>query len=248
MRFFNLLTLGTSLALTTAFVQDEPAYRVKCDDLATLRPSDRTIWNEASSLETTMADAMQSVLAYAEKQGWEEARVLSAQLVLDDRRFYHFTLICRKTNRKGDEVTQRFIARVAPKTRVVNRWQVVYRFPLAPVRSDMTKLDSGLRYHDLRPGDGPEVSSSSRVKVHYVGASLRGDVLFDTYGKGFPESYVVSDALLEGFRQGLVGMRAGGKRKLILPPELAYGEAGLPGVVPPNATLVFDVEVLTVKN
>ena len=90
------------------------------------------------------------------------------------------------------------------------------------------------------------LSLVSTLQVHYVGSILDGTIVFDTYEARKPETFKLSKAPLQGMRKGLVGARAGGKRKLILPPSLAYGDQGFGGVVPPNAAVILDIEILRV--
>ena len=90
---------------------------------------------------------------------------------------------------------------------------------------------SGLKYVDLKVGDGAEAKEGSSVKVHYTGTLENG-----------------KNRVIKGWTEGLQGMKAGGKRKLIIPPDLGYGAEGTPGgPIPGNATLIFEVEVLEVK-
>ena len=106
--------------------------------------------------------------------------------------------------------------------------------------------DSGLEYEDLECGDGPEVERGDIALVHYTG-TLEDGAEFDSSRGGEPFRAVLeSGNLIEGWIEGIPGMKVGGRRQLTIPPELGYGEAGYPPDIPPNATLVFDVEVLEV--
>ncbi len=101
---------------------------------------------------------------------------------------------------------------------------------------------------DLVVGTGAEAKSGDKVKTHYVGTFLDGsefdsskkrDRTFDfDLGKG---------RVIKGWDEGLVGMKVGGKRKLVIPPHLAYGSRGVPSTIPPNSTLVFEVELIAVE-
>ena len=106
-----------------------------------------------------------------------------------------------------------------------------------------------LKYVDLVEGKGKEVKKGDTVDVHYTGW-LKNGTKFDSSrdrGKPFEVESVGFAKVILGWNEGLVGMKEGGKRKLILPPELAYGASGSPPVIPPNATLIFEIEVLKVK-
>lgn len=97
----------------------------------------------------------------------------------------------------------------------------------------------------LRPGDGAEAKSGASVTVHYVGTLTDGRK-FDSSrdrGKGFTFK-LGAGQVIKGWDQGVAGMKVGELRKLTIPPHLAYGDRGFPGAIPPNATLVFEVELL----
>ena len=108
--------------------------------------------------------------------------------------------------------------------------------------------DSGLKYRDLKEGDGPVCPPGAHVVMDYTGWLTTGGKYFDSSWK--PGSTGPLDmslgSLIEGWKQGVPGMKVGGVRKLVIPPELGYGERGQGGI-PPNATLVFEIELLGIK-
>jgi FKBP-type peptidyl-prolyl cis-trans isomerase FkpA len=106
----------------------------------------------------------------------------------------------------------------------------------------------GVQIEELRPGTGAEASAGKTVTVHYVGTLTNGNK-FDSSrdrGKGFTFK-LGAGQVIKGWDQGVAGMKVGQLRKLTVPPELAYGTRGFPPVIPPNSTLVFEVELLEVK-
>lgn len=113
--------------------------------------------------------------------------------------------------------------------------------------SDMIQTGSGLQYLDITVGDGDEATTGSTVSVHYTGW-LTDDTKFDSSkDSGDPFSFRLGAGMvISGWDEGVAGMKVGGSRKLVIPPELGYGAAGAGGVIPGNATLVFEVELLAV--
>jgi FKBP-type peptidyl-prolyl cis-trans isomerase FkpA len=111
---------------------------------------------------------------------------------------------------------------------------------------NMRETASGLRYHDLQVGTGAEATPGRSVAVHYTGWLTDGRE-FDSSRGGEPIAFPLgSGAVIDGWEEGLAGMRVGGKRKLVIPPALGYG-AQRNGPIPANATLVFDVELVDVR-
>ena len=113
----------------------------------------------------------------------------------------------------------------------------------------MTTTPSGLQYDDSKVGDGAEATAGKSVTVHYTGW-LYND---GTQGAKFDSSKDRNDPfvfslgagmVIKGWDEGVAGMKIGGKRTLVIPPQLGYGARGAGGVIPPNATLKFDVELL----
>lgn len=110
------------------------------------------------------------------------------------------------------------------------------------------QYDNGLVVQDVVVGDGATAESGDTLSAHYVGKLENGTVFDESYGRGQPLQFVLgSGQLIRGWELGLVGMKEGGKRQLVIPSELGYGERGAGGVIPPNATLLFEIELVSVQ-
>jgi FKBP-type peptidyl-prolyl cis-trans isomerase len=106
---------------------------------------------------------------------------------------------------------------------------------------------SGLKYVDTQVGEGQEAKAGQTVNVHYTGWLVNGTKFDSSVGRG-PFSFKLgAGQVIRGWDEGVAGMKIGGKRKLTIPPDLGYGARGAGGVIPANATLIFDVELLGVK-
>ena len=107
---------------------------------------------------------------------------------------------------------------------------------------------SGLRYLDEVVGTGATVQKGQTASVHYTGWLTTGQKFDSSRDRGQPFAFPVgAGRVIAGWDEGVAGMKVGGKRRLILPPSLGYGAQGAPGAIPPNATLIFDVEVLATQ-
>ena len=137
--------------------------------------------------------------------------------------------------------------------------------PVAPP-PDLTRIDSvfapstgvslgsmrreanGLYVRDLKRGTGAVAAVHHGVVLHYVGRLPDGTVFDDSRKRGKPARFILGDSVvIQGWDQGVVGMRVGGRRQLVVPPALGYGLPGKPGAIPSAATLVFDMELLEVR-
>jgi peptidylprolyl isomerase len=111
---------------------------------------------------------------------------------------------------------------------------------------------SGLKYIDTKVGTGPAPKTGQTCVMHYTGwlyeGGKKGAKFDSSVDRGQPFEFPIGTGrVIKGWDEGVASMKVGGKRTLIIPPELGYGARGAGGVIPPNATLLFDVELLTIK-
>ena len=117
----------------------------------------------------------------------------------------------------------------------------------SPAAAGAVKTPSGLAYVDLVKGNGAAPTSGKNVTVHYTGWLENGTKFDSSVDRGQPFTFRIgAGEVIPGWDEGVMSMRVGGKRKLIIPPQLGYGANGAGGVIPPNATLIFEVELLDV--
>ena len=119
---------------------------------------------------------------------------------------------------------------------------------LETVAADFEETVSGLRYQILQKGNGKQAEKGSKVSVHYKGQLLDGTVFDSSYERNEPIDFTVGfGQVIEGWDEGIQFLKVGDKARFVIPSDLAYGESGAGGVIPKNATLIFDVELMKIK-
>lgn len=117
-----------------------------------------------------------------------------------------------------------------------------------PTENEAARMESGLTYIDVKVGEGAEAKAGQAVSVHYTGWLVNGTKFDSSVDRGQPFKFPLgAGRVIKGWDEGVAGMKIGGVRKLIIPAELGYGSRGAGGVIPPNATLIFEVELLGVE-
>ena len=118
--------------------------------------------------------------------------------------------------------------------------------------NQVIEMPDGLKYTDTKTGDGTTAKAGNKVSVHYTGwlsdNGAKGKKFDSSVDRGQPFQFTLgAKQVIAGWDEGVAGMKVGGTRTLTIPPELGYGARGAPGAIPPNATLIFDVELLQVQ-
>jgi FKBP-type peptidyl-prolyl cis-trans isomerase FkpA len=124
----------------------------------------------------------------------------------------------------------------------------IYNYQKIYSGEPMTKTDSGLVYEDITVGEGPQAKAGDNVQVHYTGWLIDGTKFDSSVDRNQPFEFPLgAGRVIKGWDEGVAGMQVGGKRKLTIPAELGYGARGAGGVIPPDATLIFNVELLEIN-
>jgi FKBP-type peptidyl-prolyl cis-trans isomerase len=147
---------------------------------------------------------------------------------------------CEDTAKKEEEQQDQPTAtQAAPTSAATN-------IPLPDVSAQPTTTASGLQIIDVEAGEGQAVVATDSVTVHYTGWLEDGTTFDSSVARGQPATFAL-DGVIAGWTEGLQGMQVGGKRRLIIPSDLAYGEEGRGETIPPNSTLIFDIELISIS-
>jgi peptidylprolyl isomerase len=131
------------------------------------------------------------------------------------------------------------------KTAILTLLSAVMLNPLPAFAEAPVKSNSGLQYTDVKEGKGATPKEGQVVIVHYTGTLPDGTKFDSSRDRGDPFKFILgAGQVIKGWDEGIATMKVGGQRKLVIPPELGYGAQGAGGVIPPNATLHFDVELI----
>jgi FKBP-type peptidyl-prolyl cis-trans isomerase len=216
---------------------------VKRVDLLSMANDERADWNALAQCECQAEGAITICKVKARGEKAEE-------IVLKPRmRKVEFAAIPDAPTWKCElmglekELPRRYAFDVNAKKSVIKQRLMLDRFPGTPLRKgEPSEQPSGMYTFDFVTGDGPTIGADSKVKVNYRLFLLDMTKLHDTLKMNQPETFVVSQAPLKGMTEGMVGMRVGGKRKLAIPYELAFGEKGNE-ITPPKAMVICDVTI-----
>lgn len=129
-----------------------------------------------------------------------------------------------------------------------NKKEAQQAYPLGPDAEGYYTSSTGLKFQDVRKGDGPRPRQGQTVVVHYTGWLTNGQKFDSSVDRGQPFEFVLGAGnVIKGWDEGVKGMHIGGQRRLLIPPQLGYGAQGAGDAIPPNSKLLFDVQLLGVK-
>jgi FKBP-type peptidyl-prolyl cis-trans isomerase len=214
-------------------------------ELRALAPDEEQKWSALSEARVTATEAIEIAIKASLGDRAEplsrDQRVRTLAFRTDDRRpVWEVELMYREVK---NENLRRFRIQVDAQNAVAKERVLLDRFAGEPLRKDKpVELENGMFLFDFVHGDGQAVTADSKVKVNYRLFLLDNTKIHDTWKSRLPETFVISQAPLRGMTEGMIGMRVGGKRKIAMPYDLAFGEAGNE-IAPPKAMIVCDVSI-----
>lgn len=157
-------------------------------------------------------------------------------------------LVVAQITSKPADVSAGSLTASAPVERIAQQPKPMEQPSTSSPAPDYVTTPSGLKYKDMVEGTGESPQNGQTVKVHYTGTLTDGTKFDSSRDRGQPFEFPIGlGRVIKGWDEGVLSMKIGGRRELVIPPELGYGDRGAGGVIPPKATLIFDVELLGTK-
>jgi FKBP-type peptidyl-prolyl cis-trans isomerase len=181
-----------------------------------------------------------------EEQGMEKVELSSIKMVLEGIPQYVAEFFTQHTNRRKVVKHRRYMLQVGVLGKQVKASFISYRLPGSIPKGEMKEMENGMLFNDISVGDGEMVRPGATVRIDYVLSLLDGKLITNTHTQNTSRVFRLESAPFKGMADGLIGMRANGKRKLVIPPSLGYGAEGAKHI-PADSTLVIDLVLKSVQ-